>query len=99
MTKKLFVYSFFVLAIVSCSNSKSSSSERYPSEYRDNFLSSCELNAESYMTVGAARDYCECVLGNLEASMSLEEMLKAEQAMMAGESSNLDMEELASGCV
>lgn len=111
MTRKLLVYPLLVFAIVSCSNSMGGSSERFPSdsigsspesyppEYRDNFLSSCELNAESYMAVGEAEDYCQCVLENLEASMSLEEMLEAEQAMMAGENSNLNIETLAAACV
>jgi hypothetical protein len=31
--------------------------------------------------------------------MSLEEMLEAEQAMMAGENSNLNIETLAAACV
>jgi hypothetical protein len=51
------------------------------------------------MAVGEAEDYCQCVLENLEASMSLEEMLEAEQAMMAGENSNLNIETLAAACV
>ena len=98
MTKKLLVYPLLIFAIVSCSNSKSSSSEPWPSESRENFLSSCEITAETNMTISAAGDYCQCALKNLERSMSIDEFIEAEQAMMAGEASNIDLEGIAAAC-
>jgi len=97
MTRKLLVYALSVFAVVSCS-AGSSSSERYPSEVRANIISNCELTAGTYVTVSEAEDYCQCVVEILEASMSIDEFIEAEQAMMRGEASNLDLEGLASRC-
>ena len=51
------------------------------------------------MTVSEAEDFCQCALEILEASMSVDDFLEAEQAMMRGEASNIDMVKLAAECV
>jgi hypothetical protein len=108
MLKKMLLFSVLSVAIVSCSGSNSGSSdsgsnsgssERYPSEIRYNFISSCELTAGESMTVSEAENYCQCVLESFEASMSVDEYIEAEQAMMRGEASNINLEELAAECV
>jgi hypothetical protein len=99
MSKKLLIFTAVALMTVSCSSSKNRSSEPFPSEYRSNFLSSCAINAEQFLTVSAAADYCQCVLESVEASMSVDEFLKAEQSMLDGEASNIDIEKLSSGCL
>ena len=107
MLKKLLLLSVLSVAIVSCSgsnigssdsDSNSGSSERYPSEVRANIISNCELTAGTYVTVSEAEDYCQCVVEILEASMSVDDFLEAEQAMMRGEASNLNLEEIAAEC-
>lgn len=109
MLKKLLLLSVLSVAIVSCSGSNSGSSdsdsgsnsgssERYPSEVRANIISNCELTAGTYVTVSEAEDYCQCVVEILEASMSIDAFLEAEQAMMRGEASNLNLEEIAAEC-
>ena len=108
MLKKLLLLSVLSVAIVSCSgsnigssdsDSNSGSSERYPSEVRVNFISNCELTSGTSMTVSESEDYCQCLLESLEASMSIDEFLEAEQAMMRGEASNLNLVELAAECI
>ena len=99
MLKKMLLLSVLSVAIVSCSASNSGSSKRYPSEVRTNFLHSCELGAGTNMTVSEAEDFCQCALEILEASMSVDDFLEAEQAMMRGEASNIDMVKLAAECV
>ena len=110
MLKKLLLLSVLSVAIVSCSgsnigssdsdsDSNRGSSERYPSEVRANIISNCELTAGTYVTVSEAEDYCQCVVEILEASMSVDDFLEAEQAMMRGEASNLNLEEIAAECI
>jgi hypothetical protein len=108
MLKKMLLLSVFSVAIVSCSGSNSGSSdsgsnsgssERYPSEVRVNFISNCELTSGTYMTVSESEDYCQCLLESLEASVSIDEFIEAEQAMMSGEASNINLEELAAECI
>ena len=110
MLKKLLLLSVLSVAIVSCSgsnigssdsdsDSNSGSSERYPSEVRVNFISNCELTSGTSMTVSESEDYCQCLLESLEASMSIDEFLEAEQAMMRGEATDLNLAELAAECI
>jgi hypothetical protein len=110
MLKKLLLLSVLSVAIVSCSgsnigssdsdsDSNSGSSERYPSEVRVNFISNCELTSGTSMTVSESEDYCQCLLESLEASMSIDEFLEAEQAMMRGEATDLNLVELAAECI
>ena len=108
MLKKLLLLSVLSVAIVSCSgsnigssdsDSNSGSSERYPSEVRVNFISNCELTSGTSMTVSESEDYCQCLLESLEASVSIDEFIEAEQAMMRGEATNINLEELAAECI
>ena len=108
MLKKMLLLSVLSVAIVSCSGSNSGSSdsgsnsgssERYPSEVRVNFISNCELTSGTYMTVSESEDYCQCLLESLEASVSIDEFIEAEQAMMRGEATNINLEELAAECI
>ena len=108
MLKKMLLYSVLSVAIVSCSGSNngssdsgsnSGSSERYPSEVRVNFISNCELTSGTSMTVSESEDYCQCLLESLEASVSIDEFIEAEQAMMRGEATNINLEELAAECI
>ena len=110
MLKRLLLLSVLSVAIVSCSgsnigssdsdsDSNSGSSERYPSEVRVNFISNCELTSGTSMTVSESEDYCQCLLESLEASMSIDEFLEAEQAMMRGEATDLNLVELAAECI
>ena len=108
MLKKMLLLSVLSVAIVSCSGSNSGSSdsgsnsgssERYPSEVRVNFISNCELTSGTYMTVSESEDYCQCLLESLEASVSIDEFIEAEQAMMRGEATNINLEEFAAECI
>lgn len=108
MLKKMLLLSVLSVAIVSCSGSNSGSSdsgsnsgssERYPSEVRVNFISNCELTSGTSMTVSESEDYCQCLLESLEASVSIDEFIEAEQAMMRGEATNINLEELAAECI
>ena len=108
MLKKMLLLSVLSVAIVSCSGSNSGSSdsgsnggssERYPSEVRANFISNCELTSGTYMTVSESEDYCQCLLESLEASVSIDEFIEAEQAMMRGEATNINLEEFAAECI
>ena len=110
MLKRLLLLSVLSVAIVSCSgsnigssdsdsDSNSGSSERYPSEVRVNFISNCELTSGTSMTVSESEDYCQCLLESLEASVSIDEFIEAEQAMMRGEATNINLEELAAECI
>ena len=108
MLKKMLLLSVLSVAIVSCSGSNSGSSdsgsnsgssERYPSEVRVNFISNCELTSGTSMTVSESEDYCQCLLESLEASVSIDEFIEAEQAMMRGEATNINLEEFAAECI
>lgn len=51
------------------------------------------------MTVSESEDYCQCFLESLEASVSIDEFIEAEQAMMRGEATNINLEALAAECI
>ena len=73
----------------------------YPAEVRSNFLNSCTSSAASASgdDPAAFEDLCLCVLEAIEADMTLEQFTAAEQAMMSGEASKIDMRTLIQGCV
>jgi len=66
---------------------------------RSNFLTSCIASAEASGLTEGARDYCECMLGRLQDSLTAEEFAAAESAITRGEASGLDLEELATSCL
>ena len=72
----------------------------FPAEVRQNFLSNCTASAAA--TSGgdeaAFEDLCLCVLEQIESDMTFDEFAEAEQAMVAGEDSGLDMQALVGQC-
>jgi len=99
----------FVAVMAGCGSSSSSTAEdsadsesaAYPSDVRDNFLTSCVANAA--LTGGGEEadyeDVCGCLLDEIEARFTVEEFAASEKAMAAGEASGIDMEELGKLCV
>jgi hypothetical protein len=82
-------------------NSADSESAAYPSDVRDNFLTSCVQNA-ALSGGGEEADYedvCGCLLDEIEARFTVEEFAAAEEAMAAGEASNIDFDALGRLCV
>ena len=80
--------------------SEESESVAYPSDVRDNFLTSCVSNA-ALSGGGEEADYedtCGCLLNEIEARFTFEEFTAAEEAMSAGEASGIDMEEIGKLC-
>jgi len=81
------------------SDDGAASSGDWPEEVRSNFLTSCIASAEASGLTEGARDYCECMLGRLQDSLTAEEFAAAESAITRGEASGLDLEELATSCL
>ena len=72
----------------------------WPEEIRDNFSAACVVGAEaSGADSGEAEDYCACVLSELESRYTAEEFAEAEQKMLNGEATDLDMLELGEICL
>ena len=91
-----------MITINACGGGETNSStkgESYPPAIRENFLSSCEASASVNVSFDDAERLCECVLSKLESRYTIEEFVEAEQAMMAGEASGINMEALAASCV
>jgi hypothetical protein len=99
----------FVAVMAGCGSSSSSTEENsadsesaaYPSDVRDNFLTSCVQNA-ALSGGGEEADYedvCGCLLDEIEARFTVEEFAAAEEAMAAGEASNIDFDALGRLCV
>ena len=90
------VMAFVVLG--SCSES-TSNNPAYPLEVREAFISSCVLNAEnSGVTLERAKDYCDCTFEIIQKEHSLKDFLDAEQAMLRGEASSINWQEVISRC-
>ena len=86
------------VVLVSCSGADSNSIA-YPSEVRENYISSCVTNAESSgYELRTAQDYCECTFEILQKEYSIKEFSDAEQAMLRGEKTGIDFVEIASQC-
>lgn len=97
-----FVMAFFGLATAACgsSDSGSSSDRSWPIEVKENFLTSCEMNAEmAGASSSFSSSYCKCVLQKLEGTMTADEFAEAEQRMMKGQDTGIDLESLAAECV
>ena len=97
----IFTVAFFGVATAACgsSDSGSSSDRSWPSEVKDNFLTSCEVNAEmAGASSSFSSSYCKCVLQKLEDTMTADEFAEAEQKMMRGQDSGVDLESLAAQC-
>ncbi len=75
-------------------------SDAYPSEVRYNFLRTCVSNA-ALSGGGEEADYddvCGCLFNEIEARFTFEEFTAAEEAMIAGDGSGIDMEEIGKSC-
>ena len=72
----------------------------YPSDVRDAFLTSCVTNAALSGSGEEAdyKDFCGCLFKEIEARFTFEEFTAAEEAMLAGEGSGIDMEEIGKSC-
>ena len=63
-------------------------------------MTSCEVNAEmAGASSSFSSSYCKCVLDKLEGTMTADEFVEAEQKMMRGQDSGVDLESLAAQCV
>lgn len=85
-----------------CGGSGSSSGNKgdaYPSDVRQNFLSSCEASASANVSFDQAEQLCECLLGKIEAKYTIEQFIEAEQNIFAGRASGIDLESLAASCL
>jgi len=51
------------------------------------------------MSSDEANDYCSCLLNELESELSATEFEEAEQAMLRGEESGVDLEAFALRCI
>lgn len=94
------------LALAGCGGSSSDDGDAspnvasWPEEIRDNFSAACVVGAEaSGADSGEAEDYCACVLSELESRYTAEEFAEAEQKMLNGEATDLDMLELGEICL
>lgn len=104
-----------VLALSSCGGSSNSDgessskqdssaeSEGYPSEVRDQFMSSCLTSAgadtASEEEVDMIEDLCGCVLDAIEAEVTLEEFIEAEADILEGNASDIDLDAIADSCM
>lgn len=81
----------------------SSESEGYPSEVRDQFMSSCLTSAgadtASEEEVDMIEDLCGCVLDAIEAEVTLDEFIEAESDILEGNASDIDLEAIAATCM
>ena len=82
-----------------CGESDSDNSAAWPSELKDNFMTGCLTGAEMGMSSDEANDYCSCLLNELESELSATEFEEAEQAMLRGEESGVDLEAFALRCI
>ena len=86
------------VVLASCSDSTSNTTD-YPTEVRENFISSCVLNAEAQgAEPSKAKESCECAFETIQKDFSFEEYSEAEQAMINGEASEIDFGDIAARC-
>lgn len=89
-----------LLGASACGGSGSDNSAPWPSELKDNFITDCVTGAELQgASSEEANDYCSCLLDELEGEFSATEFQEAEQEMLRGEESALDLDSFASRCI
>ncbi len=105
-----FILGSIVLAagclLVGCSGDNGSDSgagaagDAWPAVNRRAYTDSCVLNAEA-AGAGAdlAQDYCSCTLTEFERRYSFTEFAEAEQKMLRGEETGIDMQGVIDSCV
>jgi hypothetical protein len=73
----------------------------FPELVKKNFMASCKTNAAatSGLPEENFQEICACVLGQLENRFSLADFLTAEQDLLAGRPSDLDINALAAECL
>ena len=72
MVPKVFIFGLLLLTLAACGEATSETlSANYPSEVRANFLEACTAAGSSQAT-------CECMLGEIEASISFSEFTSLE---------------------
>ena len=73
----------------------------FPELVKENFMASCKTNAAatSGLPEETFQEICACVLGQLENRFSLADFLAAEQDLLAGRPSYLDIDALAAECL
>ena len=73
----------------------------FPALVKENFMASCKSNAAatSGLPEENFQEICGCVLGELESRYSLADFLTAEQDILAGRPSDLDIDALAIQCL
>ena len=68
-------------------------------ELRENFMTGCLATAELSVSSNVAYNYCSCLLDEIEGQYSATEFLDAEQRMLRGENSGIDLEAVAQPCL
>ena len=82
-----------------CGGSGSDNSAPWPTELKDNFMTGCLMGAPTGMSSSEANDYCSCFLDELQGELSAAEFEQAEQEMLRGEESGIDILSFASRCI
>lgn len=77
----------------------SDNSATWPSDVKENFMTGCVTTSEMSMSSVEANNYCSCILDELESELSATEFEEAEQKLLRGEESGVDLEAFALRCV
>ena len=94
---KTAVIGLLSLGISACGGSENSMP--WSSELRDNFMTGCLSTAELSLSSNDAYNYCSCLLDEIEGQYSATEFLDAEQRMLRGENTGIDLEAIAQRCL
>lgn len=77
----------------------SETSAPWPSDVKDNFMTGCLTTSEMSMSSDEANNYCSCILDELESELSVTEFEEAEQKLLRGEESEVNLEDFALRCL
>lgn len=100
--KQIAVILVLAAALTGCSTDSQGGDDVnvWPEEIRANFSEACVAGAEeSGADSGEAQSYCSCVLSELQRRYSAADFAEAEQKMLNGEATDLDMVELGESCL
>ena len=87
------------LAIGAGACGDSDSPAAWPTDVKDSFMTGCLATSEMSMSSEDANSYCSCILDDLESELSVTEFEEAEQKMLNGEESGVDLEAFALRCL